>query len=39
MKRFNMIDEEFVCENCNNIVNKLDYSARDHCNKCCMGNM
>lgn len=37
MKRFNMIDEEFVCENCNNIVNKLDYSARDHCNKCLYG--
>ena len=29
-----MIDEEFVCDNCNKIVNKLDYSARDHCPFC-----
>ena len=34
MKKFNVIDEEFVCENCNNIVPKLNYSSRDHCNKC-----
>lgn len=34
MKKFNMIDEKFVCENCNNIVEKLNYSARDHCNFC-----
>lgn len=29
-----MIDEEFICENCNNCVNKLNYSARDHCPFC-----
>lgn len=34
MKKFNVIDEEFVCENCNNLVPKLNYSSRDHCNKC-----
>ena len=34
MKKFNMIDEEFVCENCGYKVTKLDYSARDHCPNC-----
>ena len=34
MKRFNMKDEEFICENCNNKVSKLNYSARGHCNIC-----
>ena len=34
MKRFNMIDEEFICENCHKKVNKLKYSARDHCPYC-----
>ena len=34
MKRFNMIDEDFICENCNQKVNKLGYTARDHCNYC-----
>lgn len=34
MKKFNMIDEKFICENCNSIVEKLNYSARDHCNFC-----
>ena len=34
MKRFNMIDEEFTCINCGNKVNKLNTTARDHCNKC-----
>jgi len=34
MKKFNMIDEEFICENCNSNVNKLNYTARDHCNYC-----
>lgn len=29
-----MIDEEFICENCNKKVNKLNYSARDHCPYC-----
>ncbi len=34
MKRFNMIDEKFICENCNTLVNKLNYTARDHCPNC-----
>ena len=34
MKRFNMIDEQFICENCNKKVERLEYSARDHCNYC-----
>ena len=34
MKKFNMIDEEFICDNCQNKVNKLEYSARDHCPYC-----
>ena len=34
MKRFNMIDEEFICENCHKNVGKLKYSARDHCPFC-----
>lgn len=34
MKRFNMIDEEFICENCGQAVQKLHYSARDHCPYC-----
>ena len=34
MKNFNMIDEEFICENCGKKVNKLKYSARDHCPFC-----
>ena len=34
MKKFNMIDEEFICENCNKQVKKLNYTARDHCNFC-----
>ena len=34
MKKFNMIDEEFECENCHKKVSKLNYSARDHCNYC-----
>ncbi len=34
MKKFNMIDEEFVCENCNKEVSKLEYTARDHCPFC-----
>ena len=28
------IDEEFVCENCNKKVNRLNYSSRDHCPYC-----
>ena len=34
MKKFNMIDEEFICENCLNKVQKLGYTARDHCPFC-----
>ncbi|MBR6690213.1 MAG: RNHCP domain-containing protein [Bacilli bacterium] len=34
MKKFNMIDESFICENCNKTVEKLEYSARDHCPYC-----
>ncbi len=34
MKRFNMIDESFVCENCGKEISPLVYSARDHCPYC-----
>ena len=34
MKKFNMIDEQFICENCKNQVIPLGYTARDHCNYC-----
>lgn len=34
MKKFNMIDEAFICENCEKNVSKLEYSARDHCPYC-----
>lgn len=34
MKRFNMIDDSFVCEHCMKKVDKLNYSARDHCPYC-----
>lgn len=34
MKVFNKLDEEFICENCNKHVNKLNYSSRDHCPYC-----
>ena len=34
MKKFTMIDEDFTCENCKNKVEKLNYTARDHCNHC-----
>lgn len=34
MKRFNMIDEDFICENCGYEVKKLNYTARDHCPNC-----
>ena len=32
--RFTKIDEEFICENCGNKVEKLGYTCRDHCNIC-----
>jgi DNA-directed RNA polymerase subunit RPC12/RpoP len=34
MKKFTMIDEEFICENCHKHVEKLNYTARDHCPFC-----
>ena len=34
MKRFNMIDESFTCENCVKTIEPLVYSARDHCPYC-----
>lgn len=34
MKKFNMIDENFICENCGKNVKKLNYTARDHCPYC-----
>ena len=29
-----MIDEEFICEYCGHQVEKLNYTARDHCPYC-----
>lgn len=34
MKKFNMIDNEFICESCNKHIKPLNYTARDHCNYC-----
>ena len=34
MKKFTMRDENFICENCGKEVNKLNYTARDHCPYC-----
>ena len=34
MKRFNMINEDFICEHCNKKVKKSKYTARDHCPYC-----
>ena len=33
-KRFKMIDENFICEVCGSEVEKLGYTARDHCPFC-----
>ena len=33
-KKFTMIDEKFICENCYNNVDILGYTARDHCPNC-----
>ena len=33
-KRFTKIDEEFICENCGNKVQKLGYTCRNHCPIC-----
>ncbi len=34
LKTFSKLDEEFICENCNKQVNKLNYTSRDHCPYC-----
>ncbi len=34
MKRFNMIEENFICEHCGKEVSTLGYTARDHCPYC-----
>lgn len=33
-KLFQKNDNEFICQNCGNKVEKLKYTSRDHCNKC-----
>ena len=33
-KKFTMKDESFVCDVCGKKVEKLNYTARDHCNFC-----
>ena len=33
-KKFTMIDENFICKVCNKKVEKLGYTARDHCPYC-----
>ena len=34
MKNFSKLDEEFICENCNRQISKLNYTSRDHCPYC-----
>lgn len=34
MKKFTMRDDKFICENCHHEVQKLNYTARDHCPNC-----
>ncbi len=34
VKVFHMIDNSFICENCGSNVEKLGYTARDHCPHC-----
>lgn len=34
MKKFYMVNEDFICEKCNRMVKKSDYTARDHCPYC-----
>lgn len=34
IRNFIKIDEEFICENCGNKVEKLGYTCRNHCPKC-----
>ena len=31
---FTKIDEEFRCEHCHHVVEKLGYTSRDHCPQC-----
>ncbi len=33
-RKFTVIDEEFICENCGKKVEKLGYSSRNHCPYC-----
>lgn len=33
-KKFTMVDENFICDVCNQKVESLGYSARDHCPFC-----
>ncbi len=34
MKRFNELDEGFICEKCGKEVPSLKYTSRDHCPYC-----
>ena len=34
MKKFNELDEGFICENCHKEVSPLVYTSRDHCPHC-----
>ena len=34
MKLFTKLDKEFICEKCNQKIEKLNYTTRDHCNHC-----
>ena len=34
MKKFTVINEEFICQNCGKNVEKLPGSCRNHCNYC-----
>lgn len=34
MKRFQVVDEGFICEHCGKTVEPLYYTARDHCPFC-----
>ncbi len=34
IKKFTMIDEPFICDNCHRKVMELNYTARDHCPYC-----
>lgn len=34
MKKFNMVDEPFKCENCGYDAQALNYTSRDHCPNC-----